>query len=372
MNKIIIWVIVLILVFVGIMALTGEKSEVPTSTTGPIKIGASVPLTGEAASYGEITKAGIDLAVKEINDAGGVNGRMIEVVFEDDKCASEGSNVFNKLVNIDKVDAIVGPVCSAAAGPGIPIAQNGQTPTIIWASAPGLTKTGDYIFRTYPSDSFQGKFGAEFAFNTLKKKNVAVVYVKNDWGQGLRDTFTKVFTELGGKIVFDEGVPQDSTDLRTVITKMKATNPDMIYYPMYPASAIAGLKQMKALGIKAQVMGGDSFDTTEVTGISEANDIIITFGKLNNPDEFKARVKSVTGKDAGLFTPLGYDAIKILASVMKSVGTDKMKVRDELKKLSYTEGVSLSKIEFDADRDLASAEVEMRIIKNGKTEPYNP
>src|SRR3990167_6450865 len=137
MNKIIIWVIVLILVFVGIMALTGEKSEVPTSTTGPIKIGASVPLTGEAASYGEITKAGIDLAVKEVNDAGGIDGRMIEIIYEDDKCDTTGSNVFNKLVNIDKVDAIIGPVCSSAAGPGVPIAQSGKVPTIIWASAPG-------------------------------------------------------------------------------------------------------------------------------------------------------------------------------------------------------------------------------------------
>src|SRR3989344_5711994 len=161
MNKLV-WIAVLILVVIGLVILSGKSG--PTET-GPIRIGASLPLTGEAASYGEITKSGIDLAVKEVNDAGGIDGRMIEIIYEDDKCDTTGSNVFNKLVNIDKVDAIIGPVCSSAAGPGVPIAQSGKVPTIIWASAPGLTKAGDYIFRTYPSDSFQGKYAAEYAFN---------------------------------------------------------------------------------------------------------------------------------------------------------------------------------------------------------------
>lgn len=345
-------------------------APVPVAETGPIKIGASLPLSGEAASYGDFTKAGIELAVKEVNDAGGVNGRKIEMAYEDDKCDSSGANAFNKLVNVDKVDAIIGPVCSAAAGPGVPVAQTGKTPTIIWASAPGLTKAGDYIFRTYPSDSFQGKYAAEYVFNTLGKKNVAVLYVKNDWGQGLHDVFTKTFTALGGKIVYEEGVAQDSTDMRTVITKAKAAKSDLIYYPMYPAGAVAGLKQMKALGVKVPVMGGDAFDTTEVTSVPEAEGVLLTFGKLNNPDEFKAKVKSVTGKEAGLFTPIGYDAVKILAFVMSEVGTDKEKVKDRLKTLSYTQGISLPKIEFDADRDLSSAEIEMRVIHNKKTETY--
>ena len=315
--------------------------------------------------------AAVDLAVKEVNDAGGIDGRMIEIIYEDDKCDTTGSNVFNKLVNIDKVDAIIGPVCSSAAGPGVPIAQSGKVPTIIWASAPGLTKAGDYIFRTYPSDSFQGKYAAEYAFNNLGKKNVAIIYVKNDWGQGLHDVFAQTFTALGGKIVYDESVSQDSTDLRTQITKAKSANPDLIYYPMYPAGAIAGLKQMKTLGISVPIMGGDAFDVTEVTSVPEADGVLLTFGKLNNPEDFKAKIKAFNGKDSGLFTPMGYDVIKILASVMNKVGTDKSKVKDALQKLSYTQGTALPKIEFDSDGDLSTAQIEMRVIREGKTQPYS-
>ena len=157
------------------------------------------------------------------------------MVVEDDRCSSAGANAISKLVSIDNVTAFIGPVCSASAGPGLPIAQNDKTPVIIiGASAPALTKIGDYIFRNYPSDTFQGKFAAEFVYNTLGKKKTAVIFVKNDWGQGIRDIFVERYKQLGGEIVYDEGVIQDATDLKTQITKAKTTNPDILYFPVYP------------------------------------------------------------------------------------------------------------------------------------------
>lgn len=367
MNKFT-WIVIAVLVVVGAFYFGGKEE----TQTGPIKIGASLPLSGEVASYGEIAKIGIDLAVKEINDEGGIDGRLVEVIYEDDKCDKAGSDTFNKLVNVDRVDAIVGPVCSASASPGVPIAQKAGVPTIIWASAPGITKAGDYIFRTYPSDTFQGKYAAEYAYNVLGKRNVAVVNIKNDWGEGLKDVFTKTFTSLGGKVVYTESILQDTTDLRTVLAKVKNSNPDMLYFPVYPTSATSGLKQMKSLGMNMTIMSGDAFDTTEVTSVPESSGVLFTFGKLNNSDEFKAKIKNMSGKESGIFTPVAYDSVKILASIMKEVGTDKVKMKEKLKSLSYTEGVSLPKIEFDADRDLSSAQTEMRVIKNGKSEPYNP
>lgn len=335
-----------------------------------IKIGASFPLAGEAASLGEGGRAGADLALQEVNESGGVNGRPIEIIYEDDKCNKDGINTITKLVNVDKVAVIIGPLCSASAGPGLPVAQKALIPTIFWASAPHLSKIGDYMFRTYPSDSFQGRFAAQYIFNTLAKKRAAVVYVKNDWGQGIRDVFINRFKELGGEVVYDEGVSQDARDLKTILAKVKAVNPDVIYYPTYPAVGIIGLKQMKELGMKTPVLGGDGFESKEML-VPEAEGVLYTVAKFQNPDEFKQKVKLRTGKDSNLVTPLAYDAVKIFAQIMNKVGTDQKAIRDELAKLSYRDGIASSLIEFDQDGDLKSAEFEVKIIKGGTAVPYS-
>jgi branched-chain amino acid transport system substrate-binding protein len=342
-----------------------EPVSVKPVVMEPIKIGATLPLTGEAASYGEGTKAGIDLALKEVNDAGGINGRKLEIVYEDDKCSKDGVTAIQKLVTIDKVDAIIGPVCSAAGGPGLPIAQAAKVPVIFWASAPHLTKIGDYMFRTYPSDAFQGEFAAGYLFNNLKKQKVAILYVKNDWGQGIRDVFVSEFEKLGGKIVFDDGVLQDTKDFKTVLTKLKQSDPDSIYLPVYPAGGAIAVKQMKDLAISLPILGGDAFDAEEFLKIPQAEGVMYLIGKLNNPDEFKARVKVATGKDSIVFTPLGYDGIKILAQIIKEVGTDKQAIRDSLAKLRYTEGITMPMIDFDENGDLKTIQLEVRVVKDG-------
>ena len=232
---------------------TGEviQDKAPTA----IKIGVSLPLTGEGASLGTGVKDGIDLAVKEINDAGGVDGRKISIIYEDDKCAKDGATTITKLTSIDDVDAIIGPLCSAAGGPGLPIAQQSGTPAVIFASAPHLTQIGDYIFRIYPSDAFAGRFNAEYAYETLGKQTAAIVYVKNDYGQGLHDTFKQRYTELGGRILVDEGVAQDDTDLRTTATKVAAAKPGVLFTPMYPANGLILMKQPRKPGSLPKSLG---------------------------------------------------------------------------------------------------------------------
>jgi branched-chain amino acid transport system substrate-binding protein len=334
-----------------------------------IKIGLSAPLTGEAASFGEGALAGAELAIKEINDAGGINGKKLELIAEDDKCSNEGVKTFNKLVNADKVTAIIGPVCSAAAGPGVPIAEEGGVPTLIWGSAPHLTIGKAYIFRNYPSDAFQGKFAAEYAYSTLGKRKAAVIYVQNDWGQGIRDVFVPRFRELGGLVVFDEGITQDSRDLRTPISKAKEADPDFVYFVVYPANGVVGLKQLKELGLNVTVLAGDAFETDEVITSEGAEGTLYTLGKINAPEDFKARVENATGKKFNLVSPLAYDAINILANIMKEVGTDQKKIRDAPEDVSH-EAVAFPLIEFDAEGDLKEVEFEVKLITGGKSVPY--
>ena len=357
-------------------ALRGESAPTPGSggpqATGPIKIGYVGPFTGEAASLGGPGIAGAQTAVQEINDAGGVFGRQLELITEDDECSSVGVNAFTKLVNVDKVVGIVGPTCSSSAGPALPIAQQAGVPVILnWASAPNLTLIGDYIFRIYPSDAFQGRYIAEFLVNTLGKKKAAVIYVKNDWGQGLQEKFVERFTQLGGEVVFLEGVLQDSRDFRTQLGKVLTADAEALFMPTYPASAAAGLKQARELGLQIPILGGDAWDAAEVLSLPDAEGVMYSVAHLGNSPEFQQRVEAATGKKADkISASMAYDGVWILVDAMRRAGTTEgPAVRDALKDTSFL-GVSSELIEFDENGDLKAANFQINVVRGGAAVPY--
>jgi len=230
----------------------------------------------------------------------------------------------NKLVNIDKVIGILGPVCSSVGGPALPIAQNNGVPVVnIFASAPHLSKIGDYIFRVYPSDTFQGPVGADFIFNKLGKKKVAIVYVKNDYGEGLKDSFKARFKELGGEIVYEDGIIQDQKDFRTEIAKIKESKAEALYFPVYPANAVSALKQIKEMNLEIPVVGTDSFDGEEVVKSGYADGVIYTISKVDIPEDFKQKIKSLPGFEnlqINTPAPFGYDAAKVMFLAIEKAG----------------------------------------------------
>lgn len=372
MNNLMKWVLAAIVVVAIVLLITQktqkpEVEEAPMEETEPIVIGVSAPLTGEAASFGEGMLGGGQLAAKEINEAGGINGRELKLVFEDDGCnAKDGTNAMHKLVNIDNVDAVVGPLCSAAAGASLPIAQGASVPTIDFGSAPHLPMIGEFIFRSYPSDSFQGVYAAEFAHAEMGAEKVAILYSQNDWGQGIRGVFKETFEGLGGMIVFDEGVTPGSSDVRTLAAKIKEVEPDLVYIPLYPAEAIPALKQMKEAGIEAPMLGGDIMDGEEFVGSGVSEGVMYTRGVIANPDDFLARVQEETGFETALTTSLTYDAVNLLTQAFKSVGTEAGLVRDYLMGVEYP-AISLPMISFDENGDLESAEFELLVVKDGKS-----
>lgn len=367
MSKTIGWIIVLVVIVGGIAMFSGKSG--PTET-GPIRIGVLAPLSGEAASYGESIRAGALLAQKEINDAGGVDGRTIELIFEDDKCVPAGISAMQKLVNIDKPHAVIGPVCSSVAGAAIPVAREAGMPTImVGASAPGLAGGPDSIFSGYPSDALQGKFAADYVYNELKGRKVAVLYVNNDWGVGLRDVFAPHFTSLGGQVVFNEGVAQTATDVRSQVTKIKSATPDVVYIPLYPAGAVAAVKQLRDAGVNAKLIGGDALIGDEFLNSGVGEGVFMTSGDVGNSDEFKARVKALTGVDPNILAPVAYDAIKIFAKVMGDKGTDAKDVIAGLNALSYRDGISFPSISFDNNGDLEVATYNVQVVKSGKAVP---
>lgn len=366
MNKWIWALVVIIIAGLGWWAigLSGNSD----SGTGSIKIGSVLPLTGDAASIGTIDRAAVEIAVEEINAAGGVNGRQLEMTYEDGQCASTpASNAANKLMNADNVIAIIGGLCSTETATFAPAAMQKKVIVISPASsAPNLSQTGKYFFRDYPSDAFQGKFAAEYAYNTLGARKVAIIYHISDWGTGIKNVFGTRFKELGGQIVSESGEPQTATDYRTDLTKAKAANPDYIYTPMYPQGGTALMKQASELGIKAKILGADGWDDPQLAKDAKnlGLDILYTAGKTGTTDAFKQKLEAKTkSSDVPIGAPQAYDAVYILANAMKSAGTDPDKLADTIRATKY-DGVS-GHIEFDQNGDLTVANYVVKRMANG-------
>ncbi|MCX6719270.1 MAG: ABC transporter substrate-binding protein, partial [Candidatus Taylorbacteria bacterium] len=293
MKKSIWWVVGIVIVIVIIIAVSRSGS---VSNSGPIKIGWIGPLTGDASAVGQNAKAATEIAVDEINGAGGINGRTIDMIYEDGKCnGKDSTSAAQKLLNIDKVVMLYGGACSGETIAAASLAENAKIPELSYcSSAPSLTTAGDYIFRNYPSDAYQGSFSADYLFNKLGKKKVAVIYVQTDWGTGVKDVFVKSYKDLGGTITDEEGIAQNATDAKTLLTKVKASNPDAIYFLGYSNETITALKQMTQLGIKLPLFGGDAWGDSKIykdAGAS-AEGIMFVVPKSDVGDAFKAKMKA--------------------------------------------------------------------------------
>lgn len=373
--KWIVGIIVLVLIVICLWYTFGNKSATPATETGPIKIGFLGPLTGDMATVGQNNKAAVEVAVDAVNKAGGINGRQIEMVWEDGKCdGASGASAAQKLVNVDKVVAIIGGGCSAESIPAAPIIESGKVVAISpLSSNPALTSAGDYIFRDYPSDSFQGAKAAEFAINKLGAKKLAILACQSDWCNGLAKVFADKAKTLGGEIVVEEKFDDKTTkDLRTELTKIKAAKPDLIYYLAYSDSTIIGFKQMKELGIKAKVLGGDTWDDPKIiSGAGKAAEgAIYLKPSALVTDDFKSLMKAKTGsEDILVGSSQAYDAVNILIQVMKQVGSDSTKIKDALYQVQNYQGVS-GAISFDSNGDLKDANYDVKVITNGKPVDY--
>lgn len=369
--KIIIWVIVIIIIIVGIYLLAANQKSTKTSTTGPIKIGFIGPLSGDTANIGLNSQAAVEIAVDEVNKAGGINGRQIQMIYEDGQCSGLGaSKAANKLINVDNVPIIFGGACSGETASFTGAARDSKTIVFSYcSSAPSLSNTGDFFFRDYPSDSYQGNFGADYIFNKLGKKNAAVLYVQTDYGVGLKDVFENTFKGLGGNIVDEEGYDQNSRDLRAQLTKIKAAKPDIVYFVGYAEASTVGVPQAKQLGLNVPLFGTDSWDDSKIwSSVGSAGDgDMYTIVSTPLSDNFKAAMKAKLGKDEITdCSAEAYDGIKVLAQAIASAGgTDYESLKNALHNIVYTGGVSSDKIQFDNNGDLVGANYIIKVAHNG-------
>lgn len=220
-----------------------------------IVMGAVMPLSGDASSYGEPISQQLMLAVDNINEAGGIDGKMVEVKLEDGKCnPKDASTAATKLIDVDGVKVIFGGVCSGETLGMAPIVEQSEVILISpSATSPDITDAGDYVFRTAPSDAYAAKVAAEKAIEMGFTK-AAILHETTDYAQGLQKTFKSVFEANGGEVAAVESFSTEDTDLRTQALKIKNTNPDAVYVvPQTPAKGTLAVKQLQEQGVEAQL-----------------------------------------------------------------------------------------------------------------------
>lgn len=342
--------------------------------TSEIKLGGVGPVTGEAATFGDSTKKGLTLAVDEWNAKGGVLGKQIKLVFADDKGdPAEGATVYTKLIQQDKVTAIVGTVMSKVTLAGAPIAQAAKVPMISPTSTnEKVTQVGDYIFRACFIDPFQGTVGAKFAFDDLKATKAGVIFdVGNDYAKGLAENFKKGFEALGGKVVAYEGHPSGTTDFKAQLTKILAGKPDVIYCSDYYNDDALVAKQVRELGYKGPIVGGDGWDSADLVKIGgdAVNNCFFTnhYAPDATTEAVTTFVKGYNAKYSATpdaLAALAYDAGNImLNAIAKANSTDGSKIKDALAATDLD--VVSGHVKFDPNRNPIKSAVIIE-IKGGK------
>ncbi|MGL5206072.1 MAG: ABC transporter substrate-binding protein [Acidaminococcaceae bacterium] len=313
-----------------------------------IKIGVVGEMTGSNATYGASMVNGMKLAVKEVNDKGGVNGKKINLVVADDKSEpAEAANAMSKLINQDKTPVVMGIFTSSNAIAAANVSETAKVPFLaIGATNPKVTldeKTGKVkpnTFRVCFIDPFQGTVGANFVLNEMKMKK-AVVFVDNssDYSKGLASFFKQAYTSKGGEIIGEEAYLQKDSDFKAVLTKIKTMNPEVLYVPGYYEEVGKIVKQAREMGMTLPIVGGDGWDSPKLAEIAGAASLNNTFFTNHySPDDTSEASKSFVDAYVKAYNQkpdapavLGYDGARLMIdAISRAGGTDAAKVAKAL------------------------------------------
>jgi len=351
------------LVAVGMMGCGKKVEEV-------IKIGAILCESGSGAEYGKDARRGVELATSQINERGGINGKRVVVLYENDNTDPKTAvSAAQKLISAG-VQVIIGAVTSSSHLAISPLADKNEVVIISpGASNPNITNAGDFVFRNWISDTFEGKLMAEY----LKGKGLdklAIFYLNNDYGLGLKDVFATRFEELGGKLSIIDNHEQDQSDFRTALTRIANARPDAIYLPSYYKEMAKIMNQRAELGISIQVYSTVTFEDPKLIDIAgrNAEGVIYSFPYYNPNSQdttvqrFVASFTYHFNQKPGIFAAHAYDATNIVFRAISIYGNVGPMIRDALYSTSNYPGVS-GLTTFDKNGDVEKP-VSLKIVTN--------
>lgn len=367
------------LVALVLLLLSGcQGSSSPTAggpsaagSTGDIPIGHYASLTGSEATFGVSTDNGIKLAIEERNAAGGVKGRNVKLITYDEQGkAQECVTVVTRLIQDDKVAAVIGEVASSRSLAGGPVCQRLGVPMITPSSTnPDVTAVGDMISRVCFIDPFQGFVGAKFAAENLKLRTAAVLYNRAQaYSSGLKDNFITAFQGLGGKIVSEQAYGDGDNDFSAQLTAIREVRPEFIYVPGYYTDVVTIAKQARQLGLTVPLIGGDGWDSEELKNAGSALNGCYYSNHYSHQDtrpavqEFVAKYQARFGKVPDGLAALGYDAARLLFDAMDRApslsGKDIAAAIAATKDFQAVTGV----ITIDADRNARKDAVVLEVV----------
>lgn len=362
---------------IGSIGCTGKSGDSKSGgtvgsgvTATEIRIGQFGSMTGGEATFGQSTDKGIRLVIDAKNAAGGIKGRKIVLITEDNQGKpEEAAAVVKKLITQDGVVAILGEVASTRSLAAAPIAQQYKIPMVSPSSTnPKVTQVGDYIFRVCFIDPFQGPVMAKFAYENLKLKSVAVLKdLKSDYSLGLSEFFVKKFKELGGSVVAEQTFQTGDSDFKAQLTQIRGKNPDAIFIPAYYTEVGLIARQARQLGIKAVLLGGDGWDSPKLFEIGQAaisgayfSNHYATESPVAATQAFIKDYKAKFNETPDGLAAAGYDAARILVDAMeKAPELTPQAIRDQLAKTVDFDGAT-GKITINAERN---ADKEAFIVK---------
>jgi len=341
-----------------------------------IPVGEFASLTGKEAAFGQSSHKGTLLAMEDINAAGGVLGKKINFIYEDNRSTpGESATIVKKLITRDNVVAVLGEVASGRSLEAGPICQANKIPMISPSSTnPKVTETGDYIFRVCFIDPFQGKLLAEFAKRSLKSQKIAIFSdVSAPYSVGLAQNFKEPFVVAGGQVVSEQKYTGGDKDFKAQLTAIKAASPDAIFVPGYYTEAGLIVAQARQLGITIPIFGGDGWEAPELIQIAgsalEGTYYSTHFSAENQEPKIQKFVQAFKTKYGGetpdAMAALGYDSAMVLADSIKRAGTtDGPKLRDAIAATKDFDGLT-GKTTLDTQRNATKSAVIIT-VKDGK------
>ncbi len=367
-------IIVATIILIGIVGLLVWKGSAKNKGEETIKIGAILPLTGDQSSYATQLKKGMDLAVELYNQN---SEKKIEILFEDDHGdAKNAVSAYRKLVDVNNTQLIIGGMFSASTLAIAPAAEkDGKVLLSPTASAIDITEAGDYVFRIYPSDVFDGVFLANFAFDNLEAKNIAIIYEQISSVSAISKKFKEIYSSKGGNIIYESGYTSDITDFTSMLTKLKQAKPDLVFIPGNIVPIANLLNQAKNMGIDSKFMTISTAYDPKIIELSKSAAEGLLFSapmfdpKGTSPEmqEFYQQYRNKYGEDPDILGGYGYDVVNIAIKAMSN-GYVADNIKNALYQISNYPGVT-GNTTFDRNGDVVK-ELKMMIVKNGEFVQY--
>jgi len=338
------------------------------------RVGVLLPLSGDAAPWGISMKEGIDLAFEYLSKSRSSQAAPIELRYEDDRGQPrDGLAAAQKLISVDHVFALIGVANSSVALAIIPVIDRQKIVFISGgASSPKLSGSSRFFFRTWPSDVVEAHIMARYAHDRLKVKDVAILYINNDYGFGLRIPFRQEFEKLGGRVVAEETFQQEATDFRTQLVSVRNARPDAVYLAGNPREMARCLKQARELGLKMQFLSISGLVEPEVIRIAgkAAEGVLLTDASFDpsspnaETQRFISLFRQRYRKEPGMLAATGYDAMRVLIAAFDKVRSGGDLLAEEIRKIRDFPGAA-GPISFDERGDV-SRPVRITTVRDGQ------